>query len=439
MKMVKNRYTIRYIYPTQAFSVLIVLIGSLVDGIMINTFLGDTAQAAYGLTVPLIIVNAALCGLISNGVQVLTGKSAGNNDNEAKDKIFSTATVLGLILTVCIVIPILLMPQRVAIWLGAINDEMIQLTADYIQVISLSFPLMMVTSMFPALFTLSGRKIAPLIAAAFLCIVNIVFNYLNIKIIHWGMRGMALATVLAYIVCFASFMIDRSRATEKIFAFRIEAFDKSLIKELLLYGNMYFVYKICTAIMSFAFLKKLSSMGENFLTANAILTNVALFTESFTSASNNTTNMLCSYWIGKKDNDGLKNFMNRMIKTSLLIHICLTVICIFGSRAVVRVFHVESELTFGLTVTAICLYSLCMPFNAINGIYRTYDLCTGKRVQAYILTLLNFLIMPLAAMFIVAGLCKSQYIWMAYVMGQGLVTIVATGKMLFDWRKEVLV
>ena len=152
----------------------------------------------------------------------------------------------------------------------------------------------MVTSMFPALFTLSGRKMAPMIAAIVLCISDIFLNYLNIKVIHWGMRGMALATVLAYIISYASFLADKHMATQRIFKFKIKEFENHLIKDLFRYGNMYFVYKICTAAMSFVFVKKLSLIGENYLTANAILGNVALVTESFTSASNNTTNIALS-------------------------------------------------------------------------------------------------------------------------------------------------
>ena len=435
--MDENRFTIKYVYPTQAVSVLIVVIGSLIDGIMINTFLGDAAQAAYGLTVPLALANAALCGLISNGVQVLIGRSSGRNDQDEIDRIYTTATVFGLILSLLIVVPVLAAPQKVAAMLGAINDEMIQMTADYIQMIVLSFPLIMVTSMFPALFTLAGRKRAPMVAAIVLCVSNIILNYLNIKVVHWGMRGMSLATVLAYIVSNACFVADKHMAAQRIFKFRIELFDKHLIKNLFRYGNMYFVYKICTAAMSFVFVKKLSLMGENYLTANAILGNVALVTEAFTSASNNTTNMLCSYWIGKKDNNGLRMFLSRMMKTSGLIHICLTAICILGAEIIVKAFHVESELAFRLAVTAISLYSLCMPFNAINGIYRAYDLCSDRRMPAFILTILNFFIMPVTSMLIITALGKPQHIWAAYVVGQGLITLAVTGKMLSAWRELI--
>ncbi len=434
MKTEKNRFTIQYVYPTQAVSVLIVVIGFLVDGIMINTFLGDTAQAAYGLTAPLTIVNAALCGLISSGVQVLMGRSTGGNDPDETDRIYTTAAVFGVILSLCVVIPVLIMPKKAAVLLGATNDEMIRLTAEYIQMIVLSFPLIMVTSMFPALFTLSGRKKTPMISAILLCISDIVLNYLNIKVIHWGMRGMALATVLSYVISFAHFTADKTLAPERMFTFRLRTFERSLVKKLLRYGSMYFVYKICTALLSFVFTKKLSSIGDSYLTANAILINVALVTEAFTSASNNTTNMLCSYWIGKKDNDGLRKFMYRMTTTSVLIHICLAAICILSARAIVGIFHVESEQTFELAVSAVCLYSLCMPVNAVNGIYRAYDLCTDRRRSAYILTVFNFFIMPVAAMLLIVRLCEPKYFWAAYAAGQGLVTLAVTGKMLSNWR-----
>lgn len=433
--MEKDRFTIRYVYPPQVVLVLIVLVGSLVDGIMINTFLGDTAQAAYGITVPLTIINAALCGLVSNGLQVLIGRSSGRNDQDEIDGIYTTATVLGLILSLCIVIPVLIMPRKTAILLGAINEEMIQMAADYIQMIVLSFPLIMATSMFPALFTLSGRKKAPMISVTILCLTDIALNYLNVKVLHWGMRGMALSTVLAYIISYVYIMADKHMASGRLFKFKVRAFELSLILEILKYGNMYFVYKNCTALLSFAFVKILSSKGEAYLTANAILSNVALVTESFTSASNNTTNMLCSYWIGKNDNNGLRQFLNRMLKTSILIHISLTAICILGARIIVKAFNVESELTFHLGVTAISLYSLCMSFNAVNGIYRAYDLCTDRKREAYILTILNFFIMPIAAMLIMSALCKPEYIWGAYVIGQGLVTLMVTRKVLSDWRK----
>ena len=114
-------------------------------------------------------------------------------------------------------------------------------------------------------------------------------------------------------------------------------------------------------------------------------------------------NMLCSYWIGSNDNGGLREFLYRMMKTSVMIHIALT---------------------------AISLYALCMPVNAVNGIYRAYDLCTDRRKAAYILTLLNFFIMPVAAMLIIVRFCNPRQIRAAYVIGQGLVALSVTGKML---------
>ena len=433
--MEKNRFTIQYVFPAQLISILLVVIGSLVDGIMINTFLGDTAQAAYGLTVPLTILNAAFCGLIANGVQVLVGRSSSRNDADEIDRIYTTAVAFGLLLSLCLVIPVLAMPKKIAAVLGAVNDEMIQMTADYMQAIVFSFPIIMVVSMYPALFTLSGRKRAPVIAGVFLLLPNIGLNYLNIRVLHWGMRGMALATVLAYVISFASFMADKWAAPERMFKFKIGAFTPSLIKPLLGYGNMYFVYKICTGLTSFAFLKNLSLKGESYLTANAILSNLSFVTDCFIAASNNTTTMLCSYWIGKKDNAGLRSFLNRMMKTSVLIHVGLAAVCILGARLIVSAFHVESEQSFVLAVTAISLYALCMPFNAVNGIYRAYDLCSERITAAYVLTVLNFLVMPLAAMLIMNKLCKPQSIWAAYVLGQGLVTLAVTGKMLTQWRE----
>lgn len=172
--------------------------GAFIDGMMVTWFVNDAAMSAINISSPVLQLYFSLCLLLGVGGTLIAGKAIGNHDREKASRIFSlsvsSAVILGLILGVAGLVffdPIInmLCPDRAIVgYAGAYMAITIPSAAVYM--------LMIVLQLFVALDG-EPRRVT---AAVTTCIaVNLILDYLFIKVFAWSMTGAALATVISYI------------------------------------------------------------------------------------------------------------------------------------------------------------------------------------------------------------------------------------------------
>ena len=111
--------TLGKVLPVQITTMLISVTAMFIDSLIIGKFLKDDALAAYGLTNPITLFITAFGGMISNGVQVLAGESAGAGDKERLDRIFSTSMIIGLAGSLIVLLGTFIFSRPLAVLLGA--------------------------------------------------------------------------------------------------------------------------------------------------------------------------------------------------------------------------------------------------------------------------------------------------------------------------------
>lgn len=420
-----RRVSIRAILPTQIITMLLGVLAMLIDGVMINIYLGDAAQAAYGLTNPMTLLINAYGGMISAGAQILVGRNAGHGNRDGDiTKIYSTTTIAVMAGACAIALPNVIFSKQISFLLGAVNDEMAELTASYLRVVVLSYPIMVLAFTMPVFMQFYGKKIHIVIMAVILIIADILFNYISIRYANGGIQGIATASVLSYLAAFIYILIVMLRLPQLRVRFRCFCFKTFAL--MLKYGTVYLVYKLCTAVMSLAVNRILAGYGSvDYLAANSILLSLMLVTGAFSSGIGSTTTMISSYHVGRGDQAAMNAFLRRIHVVSLVMNALITLLCFVYAENIVSMFRPQSLTMFDCAVRAVCLYSGALMFHSANHIYRNYYLSIDRKKMAYLVCSLDNLILPLIAAVVIERLFNVENIWLCYPVGQALAALTS--------------
>lgn len=415
--------TISGVLPVQIITMLVSVSAMFVDSIIIGIFYEDEALAAYGLTSPVTLFITAFGGMIGYGVQILAGESAGAGDSNKLNKVFSTSLITGVIGSIVIVLVILIFPEKTAILLGAKTEPVIKLTAEYLKGIVFCFPLIICVLIIPGFLQMANGRIYMVTGTLILIVLDVVFDLLNVYVFEGGMFGMALASVASYVLGFLYIVLFYFR--KGIYRLSLKDFSWKILRSCLFYGLLYLTYKMCVVLMSLALNLILSEKGGLVLVAaNSIITSVNLVIGSFPSGFGSTTTMLCSYYTGKNDIALRTAFIKKILLVSVVINSFVALTIMILAPSLVSLFDPESEEIRIYAELGLRLFTASVIFNTVNYIIKNASQSIKKMRPAYIICLLNDLLMPLIAAAMIMNVFEIKYIWLCYLLGQGLTMIL---------------
>ena len=200
-----KRQFLKFVIPS-ILSMLIFNLYTMIDGIYVAQFVGETALAAVNISIPYTNFIFAFSILFSVGTSTIVAIMKGQGDIQQANETFSKNTFF---LSVCgIIITILarLFLEPLALFLGASSTTLpyvldylgILVWFSYFYIVSYSLEVLVKTDGFPLIST------AGIITGA---VTNIVLDGVFIMIFHMGIKGAALATGLSQVLTFTVFLI----------------------------------------------------------------------------------------------------------------------------------------------------------------------------------------------------------------------------------------
>ena len=180
---------------------LLQLTYSIVDTRIVGTFLGENMLAAVGATTTLSnLIIGFLLGL-SNGFAIVTAQKFGAKDIRAVKKSFATAIILGVSTALVLTVAGLVFLHPILKFLN-IPDELFKKSASYISVIIAGLLATFLYDICAAVLRAIGDTITPLIILAISVALNVAGDIFFVVIVKAGVRGAAVATVLAQLIAF---------------------------------------------------------------------------------------------------------------------------------------------------------------------------------------------------------------------------------------------
>ena len=185
-----------------AFQGLLNTLLNLVDNMMIGS-LGESSIAAVGLANKVFFVFTLLLFGIVSGSSVLTAQYFGKKDIKNIRRVLGLSLIIGLAGAFIFMLAGLFIPKTV-MRIFTPNENTIKIGVSYLTIVAISYPLTAVTNCYISLLRATNKVKAPVFITIAAILVNVVLNYTFIYG-HFGfealgVRGAAIATVIARLV-----------------------------------------------------------------------------------------------------------------------------------------------------------------------------------------------------------------------------------------------
>ena len=191
---------------------LLQIVYNTADTAVVGQFAGKTALAAVGSTGSMISLIVNLFTGLSMGGGVLTARMLGAQDKEGVRRSVHTAMGLSLLCGFLICGLGVAFSPTLLRWMQAPADT-IKLSTLYVRIYFLGAPGSMVFNFGAAIIRATGDTKRPLRYLAASGLVNILLNLFTIIVLHWGVAGVAVATISSqYLTAFL--VVRRLMTTE---------------------------------------------------------------------------------------------------------------------------------------------------------------------------------------------------------------------------------
>ena len=189
------RLLLRFGLPTLAGNLLHQAY-SLTDGIIVGKYLGETALAAVGCTMPIVLLLASLMIGVNVAVGILIGQHFGRRDEDGMRRAFLNSLYLGLIISVVIAVAGGAASGQILRWMGTPNGPLADATR-YLRINFITTICPMLYYLFSSAFRGMGDSRTVLWCLIISVAANIGLDVLFVAVLGLGVAGSAWATALA--------------------------------------------------------------------------------------------------------------------------------------------------------------------------------------------------------------------------------------------------
>ena len=172
---------------------------NMVDSIFIGQGVGPMAISGLALTFPLMNLAAAFGSLVGVGASTLVSVKLGQRDYDTARRVLGNVVVLNVILGFTFAVITLMFLDPILYFFGG-SDQTVGYARDYMEIILLGN---IITHMYlglNAVLRSSGHPKQAMYATIATVIINTILDPIFIFWFDWGIRGAAIATVIAQLV-----------------------------------------------------------------------------------------------------------------------------------------------------------------------------------------------------------------------------------------------
>lgn len=243
------------------------VIYSVLNAYFLGTLHDSTMLTALALTLPLFAIIMALGHLVGVGGGAFISRLLGEKRYDLVKSVSSFTIYISLafgILFIAVALPFM---DQIVSALGA-TPQSFEYTKDYIFIMILGSPIVILFFNLENLIRSEGAAITSMIGMIISVIVNIILDIIAIYVLHWGVTGVAIATVVANLVACIYFAYHIQRKSEFLtLSLKWFKASKEIVSNVFKIGIPVFIMSIFLGAMALVLNKFLIEYGDQAVAA----------------------------------------------------------------------------------------------------------------------------------------------------------------------------
>ena len=415
---------------------------NMVDSIFIGHGVGAMAISGLALTFPLMNLAAAFGSLVGVGAAALISMRLGQRDYETAQRVLGNVVVLNLIIGVSFGLLTLAFLDPILYFFGA-SETTIGYAREYMSIILLGN---VVTHMYlglNAVLRASGHPRKSMYATINTVIINTILDPIFIFGFGWGIRGAAIATVLAQAISLMwQFRILSNR--EELLHFRrgIYRLRRKIVGNIFAIGMSPFLMNLAACFIVILINKGLKHYGGDLqIGAYGIVNRLAFFFVMIVLGINQGMQPIAGYNFGARQYDRVMRVLRLTIIGATGITTAGFLMGEFVPRLAVGLFTTDAEL-IRLSVEGMRIVFVFFPIIGFQMVATNFFMSIGMAGKAIFLSLSRQLLFLMPGLLLLPRFFDlhtpwdgSWGVWCAMPLSDVLASIVAFFMLTWQLRK----
>lgn len=255
------------------------VIYSILNAFFLGTLHNTAMLTALALTLPLFAIIMALGNLIGMGSGTFISRLLGEKKYEDVKHVSSFAFYSSLVLGLVVMAVSLPLIDLIVHGLGATSESFV-FTKDYVMIMLIGSPIVVLFFTLENIVRSEGAAITSMIGMILSVVVNIILDVLVIFVFHWGVIGVASATVISNLVASVFYALHIGYKSQFLtVSLKWFKATKDILSNVLKIGVPVFIMSIFLGAMSLIFNYFLVEYGNQAVAAYGISSRLLQFPE----------------------------------------------------------------------------------------------------------------------------------------------------------------
>ena len=431
---------LRFVLPCIG-TMLFTSIYGIVDGLCVSNFVGKTAFAAINLIMPLPQMLGTVGFMLGTGGSAIVGITLGEGDRKKADRYFSMFMWAALVSAGVLAVLGIVFLRPAAVLLGA-KGELLDYAVRYGRILMLALPGFALQNLFQSFFVTAEKPHLGFWFTVGAGCTNMVLDVVMVGMLHWGVEGAALATLISQLVggVLPVFYFISRNNTSCLHLCRTQFYGR-VLWDACINGSSELMTSLSMSLVNILYnFQLLRLIGENGVAAYGVIMYAAfLFVAVFVGYAVGSAPIV-SFHYGAQNQKEVHNLYAMSLRLIGMVAVAMTVVAMYLIPQVARFFVGYDPELLVLTTRAFRLYGLSFLIMGFNVYASSFFTALGDGLTSALISFLRTLVFQVAAVLILPALLGTDGIWLAVTAAELAALGVSTGMFIakdkvFHYRK----
>ncbi len=408
---------------------------NMVDSIFIGHGVGPMAISGLALTFPLMNLAAAFGSLVGVGASTLISVKLGQRDYQTAQRVLGNVLVLNILLGVGFTLVVMPFLDPILYFFGG-SDETVPYARDYMEIILLGNAVTHLYLGLNSVLRSAGHPQKAMYATIATVVINTILDPLFIYGLDMGIRGAAVATILAQIIALMwQFRLFSNRDELLHFHRGIFRLKRKIVFDSLAIGMSPFLMNVAACFIVILINQGLKRYGGDLaIGAFGIVNRLVYIVVMIVMGLNQGMQPIAGYNYGAR-------LYPRVTKVLKLTIVYATAVTTFGfvvgmavPRLVVSIFTSDAEL-IDLSARGLRIIVMFFPIIGFQMVTANFFQSIGMAGKAIFLSLSRQLLILLPCLLILPRFWGGDGVWFSMPVSDFLASLVAAFMLIWQFRK----
>ena len=419
-----GKLLVQYAFPA-IIAMIAASLYNIVDRIFIGQIVGPMAISGLAITFPFINLGAAFGAAVGIGASTSISVKLGQRDYETAENILGNTVTLNLIIGSAFGIICLIFLDPILRFFGA-SDATIPYARSFMEVILAGNVISHMYFGMNAVLRAASKPRQAMMATIFTVLMNIVLDFIFIRLWGWGIRGAAFATVLSQALALCWQMKQLTNKDEILHLKRgIYRLKRHLVENIISIGISPFLMNACACIVVIFMNNQLVKYGGDMAVgAFGIAYSVAMIFIMFVIGLDQGMQPIAGYNYGSQQTDRLMRVLKLTIFAATGIMVTAWLIAHLAPYYCARMFTKDPEL-IRQSIKAIQINMMMYPIVGFQMVVTNFFQCIGKVKISIFLSLSRQLLFLIPLLVILPNFFNLDGVWASLPSSDFLASLVA--------------